>query len=107
MLPIAALLNGVVALGSIGFGAIPALLAGLLAGSPIALVLSLLLLAPPILSLGSFFFLQRRRRLGWRMFALATLLATLAALWFLNIFSLAFDLLFLYAALQARDAYRS
>lgn len=40
------------------------------------------------------------------MFAVAAVLATIGALWTLQIFQLAFDALFLYAALQARDAYR-
>jgi hypothetical protein len=106
MLPIASLFSGVISLGWIGFGTLPALLAGVLSGSPFAIVLAVLLIAPPVLWLGSFFFLQRRRRVGWRMFALAAAISTVAALWSLDIFQLAFDLLFLYAAIQSRGAYR-
>jgi hypothetical protein len=106
MLPLAALFSGILSLGFVGLGALSALLSGLMAGSPLALVLALLLAGPPLLWLGSFFFLQKRRRAGWRMFALASVLATLWALWSLQIFQLAFDLLFVYAAIQARDAYR-
>ena len=106
MLPLAALFSGILSLGFVGLGALSALLSGLAAGSPLALVLVLLLAGPPLLWLGSFFLLQKRRRAGWRMFALASVLATLWALWSLQIFQLAFDLLFVYAAIQARDAYR-
>jgi hypothetical protein len=102
----AALFSGILSLGFVGFGALPALLAGTLAGSPLALLLLLFLIGPPVLWIGSFFLLQKRRRAGWRMFALASVLATIWALWSLQIFQLAFDLLFLYAALQSRDAYR-
>src|SRR5437870_12530170 len=106
MLPLAALFSGIVSLGFVGLGTLPALLAGLLAGSPLALVLAVLLVGPPILWQGSFFFLQKRRRVGWRMFALASVMATIAALWTLQIFQLAFDLLIVYGDIQARDAYR-
>jgi glucose dehydrogenase len=106
MLPLAALFSGILSLGFVGIGTLSALLPAVLAGSPFALALTLLLAGPPILWLGSFFLLQRRRRAGWRMFALASLLATVWAIWSLQIFQLAFDLLFVYAAIQARDAYR-
>ena len=105
MLPLAALFSAVVSLGSVGLQTFPALLAGLLAGSPLALVVAILLVGPPLLWLVSFFPLRRQRRLGWRLFALASVLATLGALWTLQIFNLAFDLLFVYAAIQARGAY--
>jgi hypothetical protein len=106
MLPLAALFSGVISLGFLSFGSLPALLMAGLAGSPFALLLLLFLVGPPLLWIGSFFLLQKRRRAGWRMFALATVLATVWALWTLQIFQLAFDVLFLYAALQSRDAYR-
>jgi hypothetical protein len=106
MLPLAALFSGILSLGFVGIGALSALLTGALAGSPLALAMTLLLVGPPVLWLGSFFLLQKRRRAGWRMFALASVLATLWALWSLQLFQLAFDLLFVYAAIQARDAYR-
>jgi glucose dehydrogenase len=105
MLPLAALFSGVLSLGFVGLGALSTLQAAL-AGSPFALVLTILLAGPPVLWIGSFFLLRRRRRAGWRMFALASLLATVWAIWSLQIFQLAFDLLFVYAAIQARDAYR-
>jgi hypothetical protein len=106
MLPMAALFSGILSLGFVGFGGFTALLPALLAGSLLALVFLILFAGPPILWVASFFFLQKRRRAGWRMFALASVLATIAALWTLQIFQLAFDVLFVYAALQARDAYR-
>ena len=105
MLPLAALFSAVVSLGSVGLQVFPALLAGLLVGSPLALAVAVLLVGPPLLWLVSFFPLRRQRRLGWRLFALASVLATLGALWTLQIFNLAFDLLFVYAAIQARGAY--
>src|SRR5207302_8316654 len=76
MLPLAALFSGILSLGFAGIGALSSLLAGVLAGSPFALALAVLLAGPPVLWLGSFFLLQRRRRAGWRMFALASVLAT-------------------------------
>src|SRR5205823_12196467 len=106
MLPLAALFSGILSLGFAGIGALSSLLAAALAGSPFALALIVLLAGPPILWLGSFFLLQKRRRAGWRMFALASVLATVWAISSLQIFQLAFDLLFVYAAIQARDAYR-
>lgn len=106
MLPLAALFSGILSLGFVGLGTLSTLLPAVLAGSPAALAITLLLAGPPLLWLGSFFLLQKRRRAGWRMFALASVLATLWALWSLQIFQLAFDLLFVYAALQARNEYR-
>ena len=106
ILPFAALFNGIISLGFVGFGALPALVPAALTGSGFAWLILILELGPPILWIGSFFYLKKRRRLGWRMFAVAAMLATIGALWTLQIFSLAFDLLFLYAAIQARDAYR-
>src|SRR5262245_43033460 len=101
MLPLAALFSGILSLGFVGFGALATRRARL-TGPPLALALTVRLAGPPILWLGSFFLLQRRRRAGWRMFALASVLATVWAIWSLQIFQLAFDLLFVYAAIQAR-----
>lgn len=106
MLPMAAIFSGVVSLGFVGLGAIPFAIAAVQLMAPVALLEVLLLLGPPILWIASFFLLQKRRRLGWRLFAAAGVLAFLQALVAFNIFSLAFDALFLYAASQTYDAYR-
>jgi hypothetical protein len=106
MLPMAAIFSGVLSLGFVGFGALSFAIAALQAMAPFAILQVLLLFGPPILWIASFFLLQKRCRSGWRLFAIAGVLAVLQALLSFNIFSLAFDALFVYAATQTYNAYR-
>src|SRR5579884_266863 len=110
MLPYAALFSG--ALGIVGllvggFGVVTFVFFALQSGSVPVIVELLLLLLPPSLWMVSFFPLRGGQRLGWRLFALACVIALVESLRSLQIFNLAFDAVFLYAAIASYDAYRA
>lgn len=106
MLPMLSLFSGVITLGIFGWPGVTSLWAAATIGAVFPAVVAALLLAPAVLWLAAFFQIRRGTRQGWRLFAVAAALATLGSIITLQIFSLAFNLLFLYAALQSRHAYQ-
>jgi hypothetical protein len=62
-------------------------------------------LLPPILWAASYFPLQDRRLIGWRLFVLATLLALIASILRFSIINVLFSAAILYFTVQCYDEY--